>query len=300
MHKWRNGGNTFLSLKTAFACRCSKLCKAPWATPGLRPARRATVRSHRDSLGHSRVAQFSPILSGVLSCRLLACALRLRLGLCLWLGFRLRLGMTFGRGLAFGFGLSLALLLTIFLELVSRSLAISSMLSLVHCIGHFGSFLQGLVTGDREIEGEGVGLVLLFGLVQAAASGPTSGAGKRAGRGVCFSFRNTGMCQHGGNCRYEHVSNQRRDSGYTLTGPDVSKKSASQSFQVQPILHDFCGFSKGAVPCDDVDSMGKSLSLIVITSSPNSWRSRTVSSHIVSCQFPLRCTRKSLLYTSSL
>ena len=70
---------------------------------------------------------------------------------------------------------------------------------------------------------------LLAALVQAAVSGPASGAGKGTGRGVCFSFRNTGMCQHGDNCRYEHVQhvgNQRRDSGFTLTGPDASTGSA--------------------------------------------------------------------------
>ena len=98
---------------------------------------------------------------------------------------------------------------------------------------------------------------LLAALVQAAVSGPTSGTGKGAGRGVCFSFRNTGMCQHGDNCRYEHVGNQRRDSGYALTGPDASKKSASQSLQVQPNLPDFFGFSKGAAPCDDGEQYGK-------------------------------------------
>ena len=65
------------------------------------------------------------------------------------------------------------------------------------------------------------------------------------------------MCQHGDNCRYEHVGNQRHDSGYTLTGPDASKKSASQSLQVQPNLHDFFGFSKGAAPCDDGEQYGK-------------------------------------------
>ena len=47
------------------------------------------------------------------------------------------------------------------------------------------------------------------------------------------------------------------------------------------------------------NSTGKSLSWIVSRSSPNSWRSRTVSSRIVSYQFPLRCTRKSMPYSSS-
>ncbi|CAE7253549.1 unnamed protein product [Symbiodinium natans] len=101
---------------------------------------------------------------------------------------------------------------------------------------------------------------LLAALVQAAVSGPASGAGKGTGRGVCFSFRNTGMCQHGDNCRYEHVQqvgSQRRDSGFTLTGPDASKKSASQALQVQPNLHDFFGFSKGAAPCDNGEQYGK-------------------------------------------
>eukprot|EP00439_Symbiodinium_sp_Y106_P026981 s6044_g3.t1 len=98
---------------------------------------------------------------------------------------------------------------------------------------------------------------LLAALVQAAVSGPTSGTGKGTGREVYFSFRNFGMCQHSDNYRHEHVDNQWRDSGYTLTGPDASKKSASQSLQVHPNLHDFFGFSKGAAPYDDGEQYGK-------------------------------------------
>ena len=89
------------------------------------PALAAAVRPEQDSL---RERERGPILSaGSMGCRLLQYALGL--GLCL------RLRLTFSLGLGF------PLRLGNFLELLSRSLALASILAVVQCIGHFGSFL---------------------------------------------------------------------------------------------------------------------------------------------------------------
>ena len=92
---------------------------------------------------------------------------------------------------------------------------------------------------------------LLTALVQAAVSTPTTHGGKGGGRGICFTFSNTGMCQHGDNCRFEHVGQPRRGAGGALIGPDASKKSAGHSLIVQPNLHDFFGFANGAAPTEE-------------------------------------------------